>query len=922
VTPGVTPAWTYEYTPTQLQSAYALPTGTQGTGLTVAIVDAYDLPTAESDLASYRSTYGLPACTTGNGCFRKVNQNGVQGSYPAANSGWGGEIALDIEMVSAICPHCNILLVEANDSGYVNLAAAEDMAVSMGAVAVSNSYGGPEWSGETSFDSHFNHPGVAITVATGDCGYNCTGQPPNTAQNVEYPAASPYVIAVGGTSLVPNGSARGWGESAWGNANGGAGSGCSLYEPKPSWQHDPSCSNRTQADVSAVADPQTGVLVYEAGSWYVFGGTSVASPIVAATYALAGGPAAGSYPARYLYADAADLNDAVGGNSDVTYHSCTVAYLCQGVAGYDGPTGLGTPHGIAAFTSPSLPGAPTGVTSTPGNGSALVSWTAPASPGSSPIGGYAVTSSPDGRTCTTTVALFCTVSGLTNGTPYTFTVTATNGVGPGPASVASSPVTPATLPGAPTGVAAIPGVAATPGNASALVSWAAPASNGSPISSYTVTSSPDAHTCGWTSGPLQCTVSALVTSTPYTFTVTATNGVGTGPSSDPSSAVTLSAPFTGATFHPLSPSRLVDTRIGNGLPGKLVAGVPGTFQVTGRFGISAGAVAITANVAAVNEGAVASLYLGPGPLASPPTATMNFNHNDTRASGSTIALSPAGTISATYMAASGTTDLVLDVTGFFTPDSSGDTYHPLTPVRLLDSRHANGLSGKFKPSAPRQFQVTGRGGVPASARAVTGNLTVTDATGSWAAYIGPAPIARPGSSTINFVKGQTRANSLTVQLSPTGTLWATFMGSGKSTVDLVFDVTGYYTADLTGSEYVPLTPVRLLDTRSGIGLAGKFVARAPRTFGVWNLGNVPGTATGVTGIVSVYNQTSTWAVFVGPDPIANPTTSSLNFVVGDNCSNGFTVPLSPTGTLSATYLSGAGKTTNVLVVITGYFVGP
>jgi hypothetical protein len=301
---------------------------------------------------------------------------------------------------------------------------------------------------------------------------------------------------------------------------------------------------------------------------------------------------------------------------------------------------------------------------------------------------------------------------------------------------------------------------------------------------------------------------------------------------------------------------------------------------------------------------------------------MNFNHNDTRASGSTIALSPAGTISATYMAASGTTDLVLDVTGFFTPDSSGDTYHPLTPVRLLDSRHANGLSGKFKPSAPRQFQVTGRGGVPASARAVTGNLTVTDATGSWAAYIGPAPIARPGSSTINFVKGQTRANSLTVQLSPTGTLWATFMGSGKSTVDLVFDVTGYYTADLTGSEYVPLTPVRLLDTRSGIGLAGKFVARAPRTFGVWNLGNVPGTATGVTGIVSVYNQTSTWAVFVGPDPIANPTTSSLNFVVGDNCSNGFTVPLSPTGTLSATYLSGAGKTTNVLVVITGYFVGP
>ena len=156
------------YTPTDLQSAYALPSGTAGSGRTVAIVDAYDLPTAEADLGAYRTQFGLPACTTANGCFRKVNQNGGTSPYPAADSGWGGEIGLDIDMVSAVCPACKILLVEANDNNLYNLGLAVDRAVSMGAVAVSNSYGGPEWSGETSYDAHYNHPGVAITASTGD----------------------------------------------------------------------------------------------------------------------------------------------------------------------------------------------------------------------------------------------------------------------------------------------------------------------------------------------------------------------------------------------------------------------------------------------------------------------------------------------------------------------------------------------------------------------------------------------------------------------------------------------------------------------------------------------------------------------------------------------------------------------------------
>ncbi|MGA3029962.1 MAG: peptidase S8 [Candidatus Limnocylindrales bacterium] len=340
------------YGPADLQSAYALPSATAGSGMTVAIVDAFDLSSAESDLATYRSYYGLPACTTANGCFRKVDQYGGT-SYPSpATNNWDYEIDLDLDMVSAACPNCNILLVEATDGYFSNLGTAVNTAVSLGAVAVSNSYGGSEGSGEAYYDSsYYNHPGVAITVATGDCGYSCDGSMSSHSPGVEYPAASPYVVAVGGTSLTRDGSSRGWSESAWGNSYGGAGSGCSLYEPKPSWQQDAGCSNRTQADVSAVADPVTGVAVYISGhgGWLSLGGTSAASPIVAATYALAGSPASGTYPASYLYRNPSALNDVTSGNNNVTGQTCLVTYLCNGVTGYDGPTGLGTPNGVGAF---------------------------------------------------------------------------------------------------------------------------------------------------------------------------------------------------------------------------------------------------------------------------------------------------------------------------------------------------------------------------------------------------------------------------------------------------------------------------------------------------------------------------------------------------------------------------------------------
>jgi len=332
------------YGPSQLQSAYALAAAAASAGetQTVAIVDAFDDKTAEADLGVYRSQYGLPPCTTANGCFKKVNQSGVQGSYPTNDQGWGLEISLDLDMVSAACPHCHILLVEATSNANTSLYAAVDTAARLGATVISNSYGGSEASSETTDDVHFNHPGIPITVSSGDSGYG-----------VEYPAASRYVTAVGGTTLNTAANARGWTETAW----SGSGSGCSAYDAKQSWQTDAGCARRTVADVSAVADPNTGVAVYDSNcnainqllgncfkGWGVVGGTSASAPLIAAVYALAGNGASVTY-GSFPYSHTASLFDVVSGNNG----SCGGSYLCTAGPGFDGPTGLGTPNGTAAF---------------------------------------------------------------------------------------------------------------------------------------------------------------------------------------------------------------------------------------------------------------------------------------------------------------------------------------------------------------------------------------------------------------------------------------------------------------------------------------------------------------------------------------------------------------------------------------------
>jgi hypothetical protein len=436
VSPAVAPQG---YGPSDLQAAYRLPSGSAGGGRTVAVVDAFDLASAESDLATYRSRFGLPACTTANGCFRKVNQAGGS-TVPSADSGWGQEIDLDLQMVSASCPNCNILLVEANDDGSDNVGAAVNTAVALGASVVSNSYGGDESSDEAQDDAHYyQHAGVAIVASSGDDGYG-----------VEYPAASPYVTAVGGTSLTADSSARGFSETAW----VGAGSGCSAYEAKPSWQTDTGCSRRTVADVSADADPDTGVAVYDStpsrgqSGWMVFGGTSAAAPLIAGTYALAGQPSARSYPVSAAYANPSGLFDVTSGSNG----TCGVSYFCTARTGYDGPTGLGSPNGIAAFSTTAAsatadpPGAPSGVAASADDARATVSWTAPTSNGGAAITGYVVTPSVNGTAQASrpyaSTATTQSLTGLTNGSSYTFTVAATNAAGTGPASAPSSPVTP------------------------------------------------------------------------------------------------------------------------------------------------------------------------------------------------------------------------------------------------------------------------------------------------------------------------------------------------------------------------------------------------------------------------------------------------------------------------------------------------
>ena len=355
----------------ELREAYNIP-GTGGSGQTVAIVDAWDDTHANADLEKYREKYEseFSPCTEENKCFKKINQIGEEKNYvkpgekeeEEEQNHWDIEISLDIDMVSAVCPECHILLVEANNAGLSNLYAAEDEAASwtesgtgQKATVISNSWYSLEEPEETSDDKYFEHPGIPITAAGGDYGGDKCGV------HVEdiglcYPAASASrnVISVGGTELKKKVGGRGWEETVW----GGSGGGCSLVEPKPSWQTDWGCAKRTDNDVAAVASPSEPVSLYDS-HWTTEGGTSVATPIIAGIEAHAS-KAVREEGAEAFYRHS--LFDVTLGSNKL----CEDTYLCTAEEGYDSPTGWGTPDGPLELSAGfhAVTGEATGVTKT------------------------------------------------------------------------------------------------------------------------------------------------------------------------------------------------------------------------------------------------------------------------------------------------------------------------------------------------------------------------------------------------------------------------------------------------------------------------------------------------------------------------------------------------------------------------------
>jgi hypothetical protein len=409
-------------TPAFLQQAYDLTylSQTAGGSDTVAIVDAYDDPTAESDLATYRTNWGLFACTTANGCFRKVNQNGQSSPMPAADANWSEEISLDLDAVSALCPNCHILLVEANTNSSSDLYTAVGEARTLGANQISNSWAGSS----SSASAPPSYPGVSLVAATGDHGYAGPGWD-------NYPAAFPNFTAAGGTSLsAVTTNARGFSESAWSLSSGwGGGSGCDTNETRPSFQASGACTGRAYSDVSADADPNTGLIMYDAGSWYLIGGTSLATPLIAAYEAVTG--TAGTTP-QWAYTEAGLLNDPMSGSTG----SCaaSISYVCTAGPGYDGPTGAGSISGAVASSAPGV-GASSAQNVT-ASSAALAGGVYPNGNDTTYLWQYGTTpnygqstSASDIGAGTVAVTAPATVTGLTPGTTYHYRLVAQNSLG-------------------------------------------------------------------------------------------------------------------------------------------------------------------------------------------------------------------------------------------------------------------------------------------------------------------------------------------------------------------------------------------------------------------------------------------------------------------------------------------------------------
>jgi hypothetical protein len=392
--------------------------------------------------------------------------------------------------------------------------------------------------------------------------------------------------------------------------------------------------------------------------------------------------------------------------------------------------------------------------------------------------------------------------------------------------------------------------------------------------------------------------------------------------------------YPATTFHPLDPTRILDSRVGNGLSGRFSNRVPRRFQVAGRGGVPLMSdpnppVAVTGILTTTASTAMGYLAIGPIFTGSPAFSTLNFPKGDNRANNVAVALDANGMLSVVYVG-SGLTHAVFDVTGYFTADDTGATFFPLDPVRVLDSRYGIGVKkARFATGVPRSFPVANNAandGVPAGALAVTGNLTVVNPSSPGWAFVGPSVPANPAtmnSSTVNSPAGDTRADGVTVKLASdgTGTLSAVWVGRAGSTADLLFDVTGYYVGDLTGSRFVPIEPTRLVDTRYNLPFTGPVLRATPIPLVIAGNATVPLDASGISGNLTVTQQTYAGYLTVAPSLQAGlvPPFSTVNFPKGDNRANGFFVRLKD-GSLAVVYEARAGSKTQFIIDITGYFL--
>jgi hypothetical protein len=913
-TPAAT--WPGGYGSAKLRAAYDV-SGT-GSGLTVATVqfDGWN----SADFTNYASAAGL---TLSPGQMTSISVDG------AAVSGTDQEDSLDAETLLALAPAAKQLMYIApnNTTGLVDVYAdIANQVASQHIAAVSVSWGfceanwGSASSLRASLESSLNAivaAGATLFASSGDDGpYDCGD---GTTLSTDWPAVSPNVVGVGGTSLTGTGP---YAETAWedpnatscvgGSGPSGGGGGTSTSVARPSWQAGVGIggSFRLVPDISAEADPCVGPTVLLDGSWFDGGGTSLAAPIVTGGLISELSNAArtsglGDIHSILYNASASDFRDVTSGS---------FSPYSAGV-GYDELTGQGTPQfddlTPDLFPTPTAPGAPSGVTGAAGNGSVTVSWNAPASNGGSVITGYTATASPGGATCSwTSGPLSCTVGGLTNGTSYTVTVTAHNSVGTGPASAPSPAVTPAAVPGAPTNVVALAG------NQTLSVSWNAPASNGgSVITGYTATASPGGATCSWTSGPLSCTVGGLTNGTSYTVTVTAHNSVGTGPASAPTTVA------LGDSFHALTPARILDSRPGPGNVGGYASpwgpGVSRNVTVGGAGGVPSDADAVVLNV--TETGATGSSYLSiwPAGASHPTVSSLNFTPGETIPNQVTVKLGAGGQVS--IFNAGGNADVIVDVTGYY-DTNTGDGFTSVTPARILDSRPGPGNVGGFTTpwgaGVSRDLQVGGAGGVPADADAVVLNVTVTGTTAGSYLAIWPQGASRPTVSSLNWTAGETIPNAVTVKLAANGKI-SLYNLTGNANV--IVDVAGYFKAG-TGKLFHPLSPGRILDSRPIADNIGGYTtpwgAGESRTVAVAGVAGVLTGADSVVANVTVTNTTSSSFLTLWPQGASRPTTSSLNWITGETIPNAATIKLSASGAISIFNSSG---TVDAICDVAGYY---